>query len=45
MQKRKAGIVKASTQGILALFKGAGVTPLQGHGKLLPGKQGRVHGA
>ena len=34
MQKRKAGIVKASTQGILALFKGAGVTPLQGHGKL-----------
>ena len=23
------------TQGILALFKAAGVTPLQGHGKLL----------
>jgi len=39
MQKRKAGIVKVSTQGILALFKGAGVTPLQGHGKLLPGKK------
>jgi dihydrolipoamide dehydrogenase len=39
MQKRKAGIVKASTQGILALFKGSGVTPLQGHGKLLPGKR------
>ena len=39
MQKRKAGIVKASTQGILALFKGAGVTPLQGHGRLLPGKR------
>src|SRR5690348_1610361 len=36
MQKRKAGIVKAMTQGILALFKAAGVTPLQGHGKLLP---------
>ena len=39
MQKRKTGIVKASTQGILALFKGSGVTPLQGHGKLLPGKR------
>jgi dihydrolipoamide dehydrogenase len=39
MQKRKSGIVKASTQGILALFKGAGVTPLQGHGQLLPGKR------
>jgi dihydrolipoamide dehydrogenase len=37
MQKRKAGIVKASTQGILALFKASGVTALQGHGKLLPG--------
>src|SRR5262249_23467348 len=36
MQKRKAGVVRAMTQGILALFKGAGVTPLQGHGKLLP---------
>jgi dihydrolipoamide dehydrogenase len=35
MQKRKAGIVKTMTQGILALFKAAGVTPLQGHGKLL----------
>ena len=32
MQKRKAGIVKAMTGGILALFKAAGVTPLQGHG-------------
>ena len=39
MQKRKSGIVKAMTQGILALFKGAGVVPLQGHGKLLPGKR------
>jgi dihydrolipoamide dehydrogenase len=39
MQKRKTGIVKASTLGILALFKGSGVTPLQGHGKLLPGKR------
>ena len=35
MQKRKAGIVKTMTQGILALFKAAGVTALQGHGKLL----------
>src|SRR5579883_358340 len=39
MQKRKAQIVRTMTQGILALFKGAGVTPLTGHGKLLaPGK-------
>jgi dihydrolipoamide dehydrogenase len=37
MQKRKAGVVKTMTQGILSLFKAAGVTPLQGHGKLLPG--------
>lgn len=39
MQKRKSGIVKASTQGILALFKASGVTALLGHGKLLPGKR------
>jgi dihydrolipoamide dehydrogenase len=39
MQKRKGQIVKASTQGILALFKGAGVAPLQGHGKLLAGNR------
>ena len=39
MQKRKATIVKSMTGGILALFKGAGVTPLQGHGKLLSGKR------
>src|SRR5262245_32528053 len=39
MQKRKAGIVKMSTQGILALFKSNAVTPLQGHGKLLPGRK------
>ena len=39
MQKRKAGIVRGMTQGILTLFKAAGVTGLQGHGKLLaPGK-------
>jgi len=39
MQKRKAGIVRAMTQGIVALFKAAGVTPLQGHGRLLPGRR------
>ncbi|MBX5462453.1 MAG: dihydrolipoyl dehydrogenase [Steroidobacteraceae bacterium] len=39
MQKRKATIVKSMTNGILALFKAAGVTPLQGHGTLLPGKK------
>src|SRR5262249_1426542 len=37
MQKRKAGVVKTMTQGILGLFKAAGVTALQGHGKLLSG--------
>src|SRR5688500_13131933 len=39
MQKRKTAIVKASTQGITGLFKAAGVTPLQGHGKLLAGNR------
>jgi dihydrolipoamide dehydrogenase len=39
MQKRKASIVKGMTSGILTLFKAAGVTPLQGHGTLLPGKK------
>ena len=39
MQKRRAGIVKASTQGIGSLFKAAGVTGLQGHGKLLKGNK------
>ncbi|HUG04241.1 MAG TPA: FAD-dependent oxidoreductase, partial [Steroidobacteraceae bacterium] len=39
MQKRKAGIVSQSTQGILQLFKGAGVTPLTGHGRLLAGRK------
>jgi dihydrolipoamide dehydrogenase len=39
MQKRKSGVVKTMTSGILALFKAAGVTPLQGHGKLLPGRK------
>jgi dihydrolipoamide dehydrogenase len=35
MQKRRANIVKTMTGGITALLKGAGVTGLQGHGKLL----------
>ena len=39
MQKRKSGILKTMTGGILALFKGAGVTPLQGHGRLLAGRK------
>ena len=39
MQKRKSGIVRNMTQGILTLFKAAGVTPLQGHGRLLAGHQ------
>jgi dihydrolipoamide dehydrogenase len=39
MQKRKGGVVRAMTQGIVALFKAAGVTPLQGHGRLAaPGR-------
>jgi dihydrolipoamide dehydrogenase len=39
MQKRKATIVKGMTQGILGLLKAAGVAPLTGHGKLLPGRK------
>ncbi|MGH8176945.1 MAG: FAD-dependent oxidoreductase, partial [Steroidobacter sp.] len=39
MQKRRAQIVKQSTMGITGLFKGAGVTALQGHGKLLGGNR------
>jgi dihydrolipoamide dehydrogenase len=37
MQKRKATIVKGMTNGIAQLLKAAGVTALQGHGRLLPG--------
>ncbi|HTT42504.1 MAG TPA: dihydrolipoyl dehydrogenase [Steroidobacteraceae bacterium] len=39
MQKRKAGIVRTMTQGILALSKAAGVTALQGHGRLVAGRR------
>jgi dihydrolipoamide dehydrogenase len=42
MQKRKAKIVKASTQGIVTLFKAAGVTGLPGHGRLIPGNKVEV---
>ncbi len=45
MQKRKAGIVRTMTQGILALFKANGVTGLQGHGRLLPGRRVAFTGA
>src|SRR6201993_1411816 len=39
LQKRKSGVVRAMTQGIVALFKAAGVTGLQGHGRLLAGRK------
>jgi dihydrolipoamide dehydrogenase len=39
MQKRKSGIVKTMTGGINQLLKSAGVTALQGHGRLLSGRQ------
>jgi len=39
MQKRKSAIVKASTNGINALFKAANVTGLQGHGRLAQGRK------
>ena len=39
MQKRKSAIVKGMTGGIVTLLKAAGVTPLQGHGRLAPGRQ------
>lgn len=39
MQKRKGNIVKTMTGGIAQLFKAAGVTALQGHGKLLPNRE------
>jgi dihydrolipoamide dehydrogenase len=44
MQRRKAQVVKKSTDGINALFKAAGVTPLQGHGQLLPNRRVKFTG-
>ena len=41
----QAQIVKQSTLGIAGLFKAAGVTGLQGHGKLLARQPRRVHGS
>lgn len=42
MQKRRAGVVKTMTGGILALFKSSGVVGIQGHGRLLAGNQVEV---
>lgn len=42
MVERKAGIVKNLTGGIASLFKMNGVTLIEGHGKLLAGKQVEV---
>jgi len=42
MQQRRAGIVKKMTDGIGALFKAAGVTAIQGHGRLLPDRRVEV---
>ena len=44
MQKRRAGIVKTMTGGILSLFKSNGVVGIPGHGRLLPGNQVEVLG-
>lgn len=45
MIARKAQIVKNLTGGIAGLFKANGVTLLEGHGKLLAGKQVEVTGS
>ena len=39
MQKRRATVVKGMTNGVQLLLKSAGVTGLQGHGRLLAGKR------
>jgi len=39
MQKRRASVVKAMTNGITSLFKANGVVGIQGHGQLLPGNK------
>jgi dihydrolipoamide dehydrogenase len=44
MQKRRAGIVRNMTGGILSLLKAAGVTALVGHGRLMPGRVVEVTG-
>lgn len=45
MQKRRAGIVKTMTGGIMALFKANGVIGIPGHGRLLPGNNVEVTAA
>ena len=42
MQQRKNRIVKQLTSGINALFRGNGVAPVNGHGRLLAGRQVEV---
>ena len=44
MQKRRASVVKAMTNGINALFKANGVVGIAGHGRLLPGNKVLVAG-
>lgn len=44
MIERKRSIVKQLTSGIDALFKGAGVTPIRGHGRLTSGNRIEVEG-
>jgi len=39
MMEKKADVVKKLTGGVQQLFKGNGVEPLHGSGKLLPGRQ------
>jgi dihydrolipoamide dehydrogenase len=45
MVERKASIVKNLNTGVAGLFKANGVTLVEGHGKLLAGKQVEVTGA
>ena len=45
MIARKNGIIKNLTGGVAGLFKANGVTLLEGHGKLLAGKQVEVTGS
>jgi dihydrolipoamide dehydrogenase len=42
LQKRRASVVKTMTSGITALFKAAGVTAIEGHGRLLAGNRVEV---
>jgi dihydrolipoamide dehydrogenase len=44
MQKRRAGVVRAMSSGVSALFKSAGVAVVQGRGRLLAGRRIEVIG-